>query len=101
MEPSLVVAGIAIAVGLWSKTPARDPPVPPPPCHCHCTCDLPVPPTLWTPLATLLALVVFALGCALSAVLFYVQGAQKSSTGSPKGGKGIQGLSSRFMQLSQ
>ena len=100
MEVQVAVVTCAFSIGWIVRSTWKEQIPICPPCHCHCTFEIPSGPHSFPLLLGLVILV-----CALLVALAWLSSKnfelRRLGGGSPKGGKGVQGLSSRFMQLTQ
>lgn len=100
MEVQALVVGIAGFVGYYLRgDPKIEVSAPVSPCHCHCSCDLSSQKE-HNFILPLISTVVFLL-CCIIGILFWVHREKQLTSGSPKGGKGVQGISGRYLPLTQ
>ena len=106
MEVHLAVASAAVAIG-WTLRggPAtfQTSSVPVPgPCHCHCDCSCTESRDSSFFYLLLIIGLVLLIGLLIFGFLLHSHSKNlKPTVGSPKGGKGVQGVSSRFLQITQ
>lgn len=101
METQLVVVAASVTFGWLVRAAFQSSAAPTPitPCHCHCKCEQVEKDHTWQ---VVILLISFG-GGILSLVWLYLQRdfEQKRGASPTARGKGVQGLSSRFIQLTQ
>ena len=100
MEVQVAVVACAFSIGWVVRSTWKEVAPLCPPCHCHCTFEV---PGNQQGFALVFGIAILVCAVLVSLAWFAAKGFEqrRAGGGSPKGGKGVQGLSSRLMQLTQ